>query len=117
MGNVDVQSWIMSRIIIGTYMWDYIDSAGLSEDTLANKYIEKFIQSGHPMFVFSRNMEGYKYYKQTRCKNHRDSRIYRHLSFASLSGFVKYSHYLMPVPIGFSFKVLLRLPFIIKELF
>lgn len=104
------EAFIEWRFRIAPMMWEYIDTHGFSENIFANNTIETFIQSAHAIFVLSKGMEGYKYYKIIRSINQRSRHIYRHLSFSSLSGFVKYAHYLMPVPLGFMFKTILRLP-------
>lgn len=115
MSDVTNEQFIQSRFRISKHMWNYMDSHGLSYNPIANHKVEQILQSGHFIYVLSKKMEGYKYYKQIRQMNHRDRKIYRSLSFSSFSGFVKYSHYLMPVPIGFAFKVLMRLPVILKQ--
>lgn len=109
------KDFIEWRLKIAPMMWEYIDKNGFSYDITANNTIESFIQSAHPIFILSRDMKGYKYYKQIRRNCCLSRAVYRHLSLKSLSGFVKYSHYLMPVPLGFTFKVLLRIPSLIKE--
>ena len=97
------------RMNVAEDMWQYLDNNGLSTDTVANHIIEQFIQSNHSIFVITPQMEGYSYYKRIRKMNHRNRRIYRHLAFSSPAGFIKYSHYLLPMPLGFAFKTLMRL--------
>ena len=116
MSKMKEEEFIQSRFRVAGFMWDYIDSHGLAVNPSANHKIEQVIQAGHALFVISKDMEGYRYYKQIRNMNHRDRSIYRRLSCSSMSGFIKYSHYLMPVPIGFAFKVALRLPVLLKQL-
>ena len=115
MSKMSNEDFVQSRFRVAGFMWEYIDSHGLSYNLSANNKIEQIIQSGHHIYVLSKNMEGYKYYKQIRKMNHRDRSIYRSLSHTSFSGFVKYSHYLMPVPFGYAFKVVLRLPILLKQ--
>lgn len=110
MDRVSPQAYIEGRFRIAPMMWEYIDTHGLSYDVYANNTIDAFIQSAHEIFVFSPKKEGYKYYKRIRQMNHRNWHIYCHLSFSSLSGFNKYFHYMLPIPLGFSLKTILRLP-------
>jgi len=110
-----IEQRIRTYLHIAGLMWRYIDSHGRAEDDVANHVIEAFTQSAHRIYVVTPRMEGYGYYRIIRRKNRRDRRIYWHMSRRSVTGFVKYSHYLLPVPLGFALKVLLRLPVLLRE--
>lgn len=108
MGTASKEHYIEWRFRIAPLMWEYIDRHGMSENLAANNTTEAFIQSAHPIFVLGKGNEGYEYYKRVRKMNHRPRSIYWRLSLTSLTGFVKYFHYLLPLPVGFILKVVLR---------
>ena len=108
MGKAGKEHYIEWRFRIAPMMWEYIDGHGMSENLAANNTIETFIQSAHPIFIMGKGHEGYEYYKRVRKMNRRPRSIYWRLSLTSLTGFVKYFHYLLPLPVGFMLKVILR---------
>lgn len=106
MGVSTQQHYLDWRLRIAPIMRDYMDQHGLSYNVYANNVIESF---SFPLFVLPSLTQSYQYYKQLRKTFSRNRQIYWNLSITSMRGFMKYSHYLLPVPIGYGQKLLLRL--------
>lgn len=89
-------------------MWDFLDNHGMEKDLIANDHVEKFIDSKASFFCLKPRSEGYCYYKSFRKNIHRNKSVFWKLTFASISGFMKYSHYLLPIPFAFGMKCMVR---------